>query len=152
MGSYLRRMIRWFKDVLLALRAIVHALGGIAEAIHGLSTQSEHDAGLATRVGALELEMERRHAEAEGLLLKAKGKFDAARAAEERTRRLANGAEESEEELEEAIRAAYADAGIQLEHGELGQEEGVQPMRGGMASRHESKSNAHAMKYGRAAS
>jgi hypothetical protein len=110
------------------------------------------DPALERRIAALELELERRHAEAEGLLLAAKGKFDATRASEERARRWAqsvNGAEESDELDEEEIRAAYEAAGVPLDDGGGGGAEGMQPVSPRVARRSERKAGARAMKFSR---
>lgn len=142
-------MIRWARHLLLALQAIAAAVEAAVDAIHGLSTGAEVDAGIASRVAALELEMERRHAEAEGLLLKAKGKMDAARSAEERARRLAESTPPSEEEQLEADLADYEAAGLLSDNGAIGPEEPMQPVPGSMATRADSKASAYQMKWQR---
>jgi len=141
-------MISWFKNVLLELRRIAEALGGLVDAVHALNIRPSEDAKLAARVADLELSVDRREAEAEALLLKAKGKFDAARAAEERTRRLAEGNARSDEELEESVLEAYAEAGIPLSDAPNGEEEGVPPVSTRLGRRHESKQNALSKKWG----
>lgn len=146
-------MIRWFRGLLSALEAIRDALGGITEAVHALRTNTDVDPALESRVADLELRLERHMAEAEALMLKAKGKFDAARASEERTRRLADsapGVEEGEEELtEDELREAYAAAGIHLGNAEAEPPEGVQPLPSRMDRRRQSKQNALALKWSR---
>lgn len=142
-------MIRYFRALLSAVEAIATGLGAVCEAVHGLDTRGRHSDGLDGRVAALEREMERRHAEAEGLLLKASGKFDAARAAEERARRLADRAESGDEERLEEIVEAYAQAGLPLHDAPNGDGETLQPVHGRVAGRHDSKSSAYAMKWGR---
>lgn len=146
-------MIRWFRNVSESLREISSALGGLLESVHALSMPGPTDQDLAGRVAALERELERRHAEAEGLLLKARGKHDAARAAEERARRLASrGPEESDDggELDEdTIRRAYAEAGVSLADGDGSEEEGLPAVPGGMARRQASKRSAYDAKWGR---
>lgn len=140
-------MFQRFRRRLAALEGIRDALGGLLEAVHELPIRSGGDAELEGRVARLELELERRHAEAEGLLLRAQGKFDAARAAEERTRRLAERAEEGDEDELEAIRAAYEEAGVPLGDEEGSEANGVQPVPSAMEARASSKQSAYAMKW-----
>lgn len=145
-------MKRWFRSVLLALEGIRDALGGVVNAVHELHTEPAMDATLESRVAALERELERRHAEAEGLLLKAQGKFDAARAAEERTRRLAESAAqpgEGEEDLDEqAIIEAYEQVGLPLSDAAGSEENGMHTVPSRMETRRSSKQNAHRAKFG----
>ncbi|MFG0329818.1 MAG: hypothetical protein ACF8PN_07975 [Phycisphaerales bacterium] len=142
-------MINWFRRLLRAVEGIAVTLGGLCDAVHALDTGAARDGALDGRVAALERELERRHAEAEGLLLKAAGKFDAARAAEERARRLAERVETSEDDQLDALRSAYAEAGIPLDDEGSGEGEGLHAVRNGMATRDESRANAYAMKWAR---
>lgn len=140
-------MFRWFRRGDAQLSDLTETLGGLGEALHALATTRTEDPSLELRVAALEREMERRHAEAEGLLLKARGKFEAARAAEERTRRLAERDEPSEEEQLEVLREAYAEAGVSLDDDLIGAEEGLHPVRNGVAARGQGKQAALALKF-----
>jgi hypothetical protein len=102
---------------------------------------------LEARIRDLEANHERAFAEAEAVMLKAKATFNSARAAEERTKRYAeqlehgsgDGDESGDDEAAEALRAAYADAGLPLDNGLGGEESGVHPMRDRMAPRRASQ-------------
>lgn len=142
-------MISYFRNVLAELRLICAALGELVDAVHALNTRGADTTALDARLAALELEIDKRDARAEALLLKAEGKFKAARASEERARRLAEGVEQSEEEELEEIRQAYADAGIPLGNGGGSGEEEVPSVPTRLGRRLESKSAAFAMKFGR---
>jgi len=150
--GYLSRMFRAFRDVadqLQLLRAVVEdATATLAAAIQDGPTGG----GLEDRVGALEGSLTRHMAEAESLILKAEGKFHAARAAEERSRGKEKRAEEllasaSDEEGEGPLPEWYLD---QLRRGDGGggTEEGVQPVRNGVETREETVARLRAMKLG----
>jgi hypothetical protein len=140
-------MFKNFRRALQAVVQIAQILEGLLEAVHGLSHGSATDPDVAKRLAAVEREFERRNAEAEGLLLRAKGQLDAARAAEERQRRLAERSPESSEPIEE-LAEAYAQGGVPQADGDDGSGQGVLALHGSLASRRDSKSNAYAMKWG----
>lgn len=147
-------MIAYFRDLLQALLAIGEGVRAVGEALHGLHTDGNHADALAERVADLERAFEIRHAEAEGLLLQAKGKFDAARAAEERTRRLSKSAPSDEEEpdpFEDGLQELEAVEAAQLHLGDEGGSElnGLHPMHTRVDSRRASRESAYAMKWGR---
>jgi hypothetical protein len=145
-------MFRSLKTLAAAVLRIGDQLERLTEAVHGANTQPSADPELERRLAALELELERRHAEAEGLLLRAKGQFDAARAAEERARRHAESAQRSEEGDElspEELAAAYEAAGLRLDDGGGGDAEGLQPVHSRLGRRSERKAAAFAMKFSR---
>lgn len=141
-------MFKKLTAALQALVAIAALLEQLVDAVHGLTTGGAETVDLDRRLAAVERDIERRFAESEGLLLKAKGKHDAARAAEERARRLAASAEDSEPDLEDFAEAFQAN-GVLPGDAPAGGDEGVPAVRGGMAGRHASKSNAYAAKWGR---
>lgn len=142
-------MIQWFRDLLGELRGIRTTLGGVLEALHGLHTAGSDTSTLEARLAALELSIDKREAQAEAVLLQAEGKFKAARASEERARRLAESSEASEEDLADELIEAYTAAGFPVGNGAGSEEEEVQPVHTRMGRRRESKSSAHAMKFGR---
>ena len=142
-------MFDWFRNLLRTLEDLRGAVLAVVEAIHGLHTQSVDTSALETRLRAVELALDKREAEAEATLMRAEAKFKAARASEERARRLAESHEQSDEEIADEIREAYADAGFHLGNGEGSPEEGMPAMPSRLARRQESKSAAFMMKYGR---
>lgn len=147
-------MKRWFIRLLVALESAADSLGGINTALHGVVTDGSRGDGLEGRVSDLELRLDRQMAEAEALMLRAKGKFDAARAAEERARRLADsgsGLEDGDAFDEEEIRRAYEEAGFSLSDASSGPGEEVLPVHSRLDARRASKSNALQMKFGRGA-
>jgi hypothetical protein len=149
-------MFRSIKALAAHALRIGDQLERLTEAVHGVGTQAPPDADLGRRVANLELELERRHAEAEGLLLRAKGQFDAARAAEERARKHAiraenavGGSDEGDELDPEEIQAAYEAAGVFADDGGGSRDEGLQPVHPRLARRAERKAGARAMKFSR---
>lgn len=100
-----------------------------------LDERVEEDA-VAPRLEALELSHKKWEAEAEALVLQAKGKFEAARSAEERTRTMKKSIErdpESGAESTEELAAAYRELlGIPAADGEGGEEGGVLALPEGM--------------------
>lgn len=115
-------MKRWFSRLLQAIEAV-------ATELHGLRTDvadaPEEVSALEARVADLERSQANWKAECEGLLLRAENKHKATRAAEERTRRLAESAGVDEEGLADLpphIRTLYTG------DGGGGEEEGVPPM------------------------
>ena len=87
-------------------------------------------------------------AEAHALILKAKGQYDSARAAEERTRRLASEPEEGPDERLEALRDAYAEVGVPVGDGGFGAQEELPGLHPSVEPSHAGKSEAYAMKFG----
>lgn len=146
-------MIGWFRGTLRALQDIADSLGGVLQALHELSTAPAPDHGLESRVADLELSIERRAAEAEALLLKAQGKYDAARAAEERQRRLKESAEraaEGDPDLFEELARAQAAAGEVYQGDANGSEPGGMPaLHGAVAPRLTEREGAYAAKWAR---
>ena len=147
-----------FKALRATLEAIQHAaesLDSLSRSLHQLaSAPSDHDA-LDDRLGVLESTLELRLAEGDALLIKAGSLKAAARAAEERERKLAASHSSDEERdpdefTEEEINQAYADAGIQLEHGASGEGEEVQAVSPVLDEGRKGKSAALALKWGAA--
>jgi len=111
-------MFKAFRAALEALHDISSGLSDLTQAVHGLPTGPENSDALAERVAVLESTLELNMAEANGLLIKAGSLKQAARASEERERKLAAAKQESEDSLggeftAEEIEAAYAAAGFQ---------------------------------------
>jgi flagellar biosynthesis/type III secretory pathway protein FliH len=147
----------YFSKMFARSRRIDRTLEGIEAALNKLSDAHHapvmaHPGGerleaLEQRVRDLESNHERAFAEAQALQLKATATFNSARAAEERTKRYAEqlehgsgeGDESGDEEAAEALRAAYAEAGLPLDDGRGGEESGVHPMRDRMAPRRASQ-------------
>lgn len=123
-------MIEWAKGISRAitraadaLEALVHATQKIYIALQELGGSPD---GLEARIEQLERQRALWEAEIDGKLLQAENKFKAARASEERTRRLSEsfgGDEDGLDELPAGIRELYrGDA-------EAGREEGVPAVR-----------------------
>ena len=142
-------MRAWFRGLLREIGRIADGVDSLLGAVHGLPTGADESGALDDRVTALERAFELRMAESEGLLLKAQGRFEAARAAEERARRLAeNSAPESPDDRLDEIVAAYEEAGVPLGNGVGGAEPELHPMPMGVEGRPSRKSEAYAMKFG----
>ncbi len=140
-------------EALAALLAAVTTLSDQRQAGNQPKAHEEHLFVLRNRVSDLEGRLATIQAEAEANLLLAQNERKVARRAEERTRtdlnRLAEGTEAGEAggfDLEE-VADAYAEHGLQLEHGGSGEEEGVPPVPTRMAG-HSRHANALALKFG----
>jgi hypothetical protein len=129
-------MFRWFRDALSSWVRISDRIESLTLAVHDLATAAVNDESLGARVAALELELDKREAKADAVLMKAEGQLKAARAAEERARRLGEssaGDWEGGEGLPPEILQAYQDAGLRLNDGAGGEEGEVPAVSGGMA-------------------
>lgn len=132
------RLLRHHSDALRELSSAADMLAqcvlNVSNLLTHLIKQREQDGGVLDRVQALELSHKKWEAEAEALVIQAKGKYDGARNAEERTRTmkksLARDPEsgpESEEELAEAYRELLGI--VPQADGDGGEEDGVSSLR-----------------------
>lgn len=152
--TYRWSMFGYFTKSLRARQITATALDSIAEHLHGSFTGAPQDEALADRVGVLEVKLAATLAEAEATLVKAGAKFNAARAAEERERRLSQPPQSPEVgddgepyDLEEAVEA-MASGDLREEHAGVVPDEGLQPVSGYMAARSRGLAAAWAMKWG----
>ncbi len=111
-------MFKALRSAVDTLRAIERALDELARTIHAVPTSPPLPDGLAERVAVLESTLDLSIAEANGLLIKAGSLKAAARASEERERKLAATKQESEDSLggeftPQEIAEAYSAAGFQ---------------------------------------
>ena len=146
-------MKAYFAAVLEALQAIAAALPELTAAVLGHFTEQPTDPALGARLDDLERRLSLELAEAEATRVKANGRFDAARASEERARRLAaveSGAEEGDDGGDpEAIAEAYAQLDVLPGNG-AGSEAGpVFAMPSHMARARGRKDQALNAKWGR---
>lgn len=147
-------MFRAIKQLPSMLERIAVTLEGLIEAVHGLYELGSTDTSLVARMDDMERRVGLVVADAEAKLLQAEGKLKAARAAEERERRLAESAarrsdSDDDEFTEDEIAEAYARAGVHLPNGQPGGDQGVLPLPSGVDARREGKARAIAAKWGR---
>lgn len=135
-------MISYFREALRALQALSTGVHTLCDLCRLHLEESGGAPRLEGRLEELERTRAKWEAELEGLMLKAEGKFNAARAAEERTRAKEKRAEElheavhgDPEELED-LPPEYRELLRRLD-GEGGEGEGVQPMPAGLDGRSE---------------
>lgn len=146
-------MIAAFRQLPEALRAIAEHLHVLCKLVEAYLQEIQEHGGVEDRVDALERTLGKWEGEMEAQLTRAESRFAAARASEERTRHLAKsiggdddealaGDEEGEDGLEEYVRL------LQESDATGGEEEGVQPVRGRVASPSEVKAELRRMKLG----
>lgn len=140
-------MFRSLTRIARAIENLSETNAALLGAVHALATAAPEGSDVEPRVAALERELERRHAEAEGLLLKAQGKHDAARAAEERARRLSESAQEEREPIE-VLAEQFEVEGLRYGDEEGSGANGVHPVPSGVAVRNPGTAAAFAMKFG----
>lgn len=135
-------MIRYFASLLEAIQSISGTLRTLVMREGGIGGRGALDGALEDRVRALELQREVWEADVEGLVLKAKGQYKAAAAAESRARTLAKTTD-FEEEADEDLFARFLQS---LPDGEAeGSEEiRVPPVRQVLAGPDTSPSEARA--------
>lgn len=144
-------MIRFFRVFPETLQGLIEAITAVGTLLAGVLEALHQHGSVANRVAALEQAQSVWQAEVEARLIKADSVLKAARAAEERTRVLANkardaeGAEGGGDEGEEAVRR-FLEA-VQAGHAAGSEAEGVQPLRSGVAAR-PGKAASRAAKWG----
>ncbi len=146
-------MFKALRAAVAALLLLPDAINSVALAVHEVGGRDGSDAALAERVRLLEVNLEMQLAEASALMVKAGSLKAAARASEERERKLAaaatRSAEVDDEELtSEELQRAYADAGIQLVHAGGGPEGEVPAVSEPLAETRRGKDAARAKKWG----
>lgn len=146
-------MFRTIKSLVRELARIADLVEGLIHSVHGL-IQGDAEAGkLAERIDALERRVGLIVADAEAKLASAEGKLKAARASEERERRLAEtrarNAEGDDDLSAEAIREAYAAAGLDFDDDGRSRENGVPAVPTHVDARREGKAAAIAAKWNR---
>jgi len=130
-------MFRSIKALSEAAQACVDLLSGIRADL--ASAEPAQDPELEQAVQRLEVSRAKWEAEIEALILKAKGQYDSARNAEERTKTMKKSynaeADEGDAQSMEDVANAYRELGYNLSggDGEGGEPNGVQPVPEGLA-------------------
>ncbi len=142
-------MFRFIREPLEVLRELNQRLLAVSEALSADRGPEAGDGLLLTRVGDLEVSRALWEAEMEALVLKAQGKYNSARNAEQRTKTMQASIDDGTGEGD-SDGAAEIIAALQLQllsaNGEPGPEEGLQPVHEDLGLR--GKAAAQRMKYG----